>query len=83
MSKFKKVSPKRAFACLLVLFALLTVFAAMAENAAQTEAAAESVEIAARGKKSAFRSFTIPRTMPRANMPCACSMPSRTALMSV
>ena len=40
MSKFKKVSPKRAFACLLVLFALLTVFAAMAENAAQTEAAA-------------------------------------------
>ncbi len=39
MSKLKKVSPKRAFACLLVLFALLTVFAAMAENAAQTEAA--------------------------------------------
>ena len=38
MSKLKKVSPKRAFACLLVLFALLTVFTAMAENAAQTEA---------------------------------------------
>ena len=42
MSKLKKVSPKRAFACLLVLFALLTVFTAMAENAGQTEAPAAS-----------------------------------------
>ena len=46
MSKFKKVSPKRAFACLLVLFALLTVFTAMAENAAQTEAPAATEEAA-------------------------------------
>jgi len=46
MSKLKKVSPKRAFACLLVLFALLTVFTAMAENAAQTEAPATAEEAA-------------------------------------
>ena len=51
MSKFKKVSPKRAFACLLVLFALLTVFTALAENAAETEPVEEvaAVEQAVRG----------------------------------
>ena len=46
MSKLRKVSPKRAFACLLVLFALLTVFTAMAENAAQTEAPVAAGEAA-------------------------------------
>ena len=46
MSKLRKVSPKRAFACLLVLFALLTVFTAMAENAAQTEASVAAEEAA-------------------------------------
>ena len=42
MSKLKKVSPKRAFACLLALFALLTVFAAFAENSADTAGAGEA-----------------------------------------
>ena len=46
MSKLKKVSPKRAFACLLVLFALLTVFTALAERAAEPEVA-EPVETVA------------------------------------
>ena len=32
MFKLKKVSPRRALACLLVMFALLTVFAAFAES---------------------------------------------------
>ena len=58
MSKFKKVSPKRAFACLLVLFALLTVFAAMAENAAQTEAAAATEAPAATEAAAADQSAT-------------------------
>ncbi len=49
MSKLKKVSPKRALACLLALFALLTVFAALAETSAEPEAAeaAQQVEEAA------------------------------------
>ena len=44
MSKLRKVSPKRALACLLALFALLTVFAALAEGdqaAAEAPAAAD------------------------------------------
>lgn len=49
MSKLKKVSPKRALACLLALFALLTVFAALAETSAETEPAeaTEQAETAA------------------------------------
>ena len=49
MSKLKKVSPKRALACLLALFALLTVFAALAETSAETEPAeaAQQAETAA------------------------------------
>ncbi len=47
MFKLKKVSPKRAFACLLAMLALLTVFTALAENAAQTEAAPATGEVAA------------------------------------
>ncbi len=45
MSKLKKVSPKRALACLLALFALLTVFAALAETKADTEPV-EATEVA-------------------------------------
>ena len=45
MSKLRKVSPKRALACLLALFALLTVFTALAETQAEEPAqAAEQVE---------------------------------------
>ena len=44
MYKIKKVSAKRAFACLLVMFSLLTVFAALAEGNEATETAAEAVE---------------------------------------
>ena len=40
MFKLKKVSPRRALACLLVMFTLLTVFAALAEGA--QEAATEA-----------------------------------------
>ena len=48
MSKLRKVSPKRALACLLALFALLTVFTALAETQAEEPAqAAEQVEQAA------------------------------------
>ena len=36
MSKLRKISPKRALACLLALFALLTVFAALADKADET-----------------------------------------------
>ena len=53
MSKLKKVSPKRALACLLALFALLTVFTALAENAAQTEAAPATEEVAAPAEDTA------------------------------
>ena len=48
MTRLKKVSPRRAFACLLVLFALLTVFAAFAEAPAAdaaTEAAGEPAQV--------------------------------------
>ena len=44
MSKLRKVSPKRALACLLALFALLTVFAALAETKAEDAAPAEAAE---------------------------------------
>ena len=47
MSKLKKVSPKRAFACLLALLALLTVFTALAETAETEAAAPAQVEAAA------------------------------------
>lgn len=48
MSKFKKVSPRRALACLLAMFALLTVFTALAEKTEAADAAAEAaVETAA------------------------------------
>ncbi len=48
MSKLRKVSPKRALACLLALFALLTVFTALAETQAEEPAqATEQVEQAA------------------------------------
>ncbi len=53
MSKLKKVSPKRALACLLAMFALLTVFTALAENAAQTEAAPATEEVAAPAEDTA------------------------------
>ena len=46
MSKLKKVSPKRALACLLAMFALLTVFTALAETNADTEAPAEVAQAA-------------------------------------
>ena len=46
MSKLKKVSPKRAFVCLLALFALLTVFTAMGETAAEPEAPAATEAVA-------------------------------------
>ena len=48
MSKLRKVSPKRALACLLALFALLTVFTALAETPAEDETAqvAEQAEAA-------------------------------------
>ena len=38
MSKFRKVSPKRAFVCLLAIFALLTAWMAFAESTANEEA---------------------------------------------
>ena len=47
MSKLKKVSPKRALACLLALFALLTVFAAFAETSAEPEAAEAAQQVEA------------------------------------
>ena len=48
MSKLKKVSPKRALACLLAMLALLTVFTALAETSVEPETqAAEQVEAAA------------------------------------
>ncbi len=53
MFKLKKVSPKRAFACLLAMLALLTVFTALAENAAQTEAAPATGEVAAPAEDTA------------------------------
>ena len=54
MSKLKKVSPKRALACLLALFALLTVFTALAENAAKdAEAPAATEEVAAPAEDTA------------------------------
>ena len=46
MSKLKKVSPKRALACLLALFALLTVFTALAESAETAEAPAATEQVA-------------------------------------
>ena len=46
MFKLKKVSPRRALACMLALFALLTVFTALAETAAEPEAAAATGEVA-------------------------------------
>ena len=52
MSKLKKVSPKRALACLLALFALLTVFVAFAENAAEPEAA-PATEVAEAAEETA------------------------------
>ena len=60
MSKLKKVSPKRALACLLALFALLTVFAALAENAEQAEAPAAAEEVAAPAETAAKTGNTDP-----------------------
>ena len=44
MFKIKKVSPKRALACLLVMFSLLNVFSALAEGTDAAETAVEATE---------------------------------------
>ena len=44
MFKIKKVSPKRALACLLVMFSLLIVFSALAEGTDAAETAVEATE---------------------------------------